>query len=241
MKLGLYSRSVAINDRISIKVPTVGEIIDDVDNYLLTATLFTSMPIDLMVQLDDMGIDFTEIDEWQLFALLFPIIRERDASMIFDGLDLRNFVPAPNPENGELIFKDQNTGVVIDRLTHYQIANTLRKILFLTKNTKRPGNQEAKEYLLYKERKRMKRAARKQKNGDDESQLETIIVSLVNREEFPYNYETVKDITVYQFYKSFYQIIHKVNYDNLMTGCYAGTVDTTKINKKELTWLDFKD
>jgi len=88
----------------------------------------------------------------------------------------------------------------------------------------------------------LKRMERKRRNGEEEpSQLEQLIVALVNREEFKYDYESVKNLTVYQFYRSFYQIIHKVNYDNLMTGAYTGNVDTTKIKKSELSWLETKE
>lgn len=240
--MNLYDRSVKINDSIEIYVPTIGEILMQEDEYYFTASLFVMTPPDLMVQLDDMGVDFSKINEWQLFGMLFPMIQQRDTSLLFSDTDLKKLVPGQNKDNGELVFFDPDSDLVIDRLIHYKIAETLRKILFMKKNTRKPGNEEAREYMLYKERKRLKRLERKRRNGEEEpSQLEQLIVALVNREEFKYDYESVKNLTVYQFYRSFYQIIHKVNYDNLMTGAYTGNVDTTKIKKSELSWLDTKE
>lgn len=235
----LYDRSVRVSDEITIYVPTVGEVLPQEDEYNFTASLFMMTPPDLMVQLDDMGINFDEINEWQLFGMLFPMIQQRDTSLLFCNIDLKKLVPGENKTNGELVFFDPDSNLVIDRLIHYRIADTLRNLLFMKKNTRKPGNEEAREYMLYKERKRMKRLERKRQRGEEEtSQLEQLIVALVNREEFKYDYETVKNLTVYQFYRSFHQIVHKVNYDNLMTGCYSGNIDTTKINKSELSWLE---
>ena len=60
----LYSKEVAVNDKINIYVPSVGEVFDNEDEYYGLVTLVTATPFEMMVQLDDMGIDFTEISEF---------------------------------------------------------------------------------------------------------------------------------------------------------------------------------
>ena len=87
----LYQRQYAINDSIRIVIPTVGEILQNEDAYYSIVRILTAQPIDFMVQLDDVGIDFTKINEWDLFLLLFPSILEQDTRLIFDGLDLTQF------------------------------------------------------------------------------------------------------------------------------------------------------
>ena len=67
----LYKREIAINDGIKIVVPTVGEILENEDGYYGMVSALTAMPIDMMVQLDDMGLDFTKINDYQLFLMLF--------------------------------------------------------------------------------------------------------------------------------------------------------------------------
>lgn len=143
--MNLYDRKVKINDSIEIYVPTIGEILPQEDEYYFTASLFVMTPPDLMVQLDDMGVDFSKINEWQLFGMLFPMIQQRDVSLLFCNTDLRKLVPGKNKDNGELVFFDPDSNLVIDKLIHYKIAETLRKILFMKKNTRKPGNEEARE------------------------------------------------------------------------------------------------
>lgn len=97
-----------------------------------------------------------------------------------------------------------------------------------------PGNDEAKEFRIHLERKKQKRNAGK----SYEPYLEKMVVALVNRPEFKYNYEQVNQLTIYQFNRSFEQINTSINFDNTMIGVYAGTVDTSKIKDRScLSWL----
>ena len=87
----LYKREYPINEFISIQIPTVGEILECEDEYYSLVSMITSMPIDMMVQLDDIGIDFTTINEYDLFLIYFNILKEQDTSLIFGDLDLSQF------------------------------------------------------------------------------------------------------------------------------------------------------
>ena len=62
---------VPITPQISIKIPTVGEVLDDEQTYYSLTSSLTAAPFSYMVQLDDMGIDYTTINEWELFMLIF--------------------------------------------------------------------------------------------------------------------------------------------------------------------------
>ena len=84
----LYQKDYPINDYIRVMIPTVGEVLENEDNYYSMVSMLTAMPIDMMVQLDDIGIDFTTINEWELFLLLFNSLKEQDTSLIFGEFDL---------------------------------------------------------------------------------------------------------------------------------------------------------
>lgn len=229
----LYETTHKINDYITIRVPTIEEIVKNEDEYYGNVALIVATPFDMMVQLDDMKIDFTKINDWDLFCLLFNELRTRDLSLIFDNLNLKDFVTAENKQNGNIILVNPQTGAVIDRAIHDQICRYLRSILRLQKNDKRPANEEARKYLIERARTKLKRR-RKQMT---ESQIEKYIVALVNTAEFPYTYETVLGLTINQFYASLHQIVKKIKYDNLMIGCYAGTVNMKELDQNELNWI----
>lgn len=229
----LYKRSVKINDGIEIIIPTVGEVIDNEDDYYSAVTALTAMPIDMMVQLDDMGIDFAECGEYDLFLILSKSLRELDLSLVFGGFDFSKLKLCVNQANGLLVLRDEESGVLIDPAVHAQIAEMLRKIHHLTKNRKKAGNQEAKQYMLERARKKQRRAKNKKQN----SQLEQLITAVVNAEQFKYNFEEVRDMSIYQFNESVRQIIKKTDYNNRMYGIYAGTIDPKNMSRDDLNWL----
>lgn len=231
----LYSRSIPVTEKISITVPTVGEILDHEDEYYACVSMLTGMPIDFMVQLDDIGVDFAEINDYDLFLILFTTIRAMDTSLVFGGLDLSKFDYARHTETGMSVVYDEENDIVIDRVVQTKIANTLRKIHHIEKDNRKPGNQEARDYMLERARKKQKRRKRKK-----DSQLSQLIVAMVNTEQFKYNFETARDLTIYQFNESVRQVQHKVDYDNRMHGIYAGTVDPKSISQEDLNWLIHK-
>lgn len=232
----LYSRSYPVNDSISIVIPTVGQIIDDESAYYGLITAITATPADFMVQLDDAGIDFATINEYELFLLIFSELKTKDTSLVFGYLDLSKFETAIDQKNGNIVLIDQENNIVIDRAIHDQICRVIRKINHLEKNDRKPANEEAKKYMIERARIKQRRAARR----PYKSQLEDLIVALVNTEQYKYGYEETLDLTIYQFNASVYQIVKKINYDNTMIGCYAGTINAKELSQDQLNWLTSK-
>ena len=229
----LYKTSIEVSDAISVMVPTVGQIIDNEDDYYQVACMIVATPYDMMVQLDDAHIDFTKIDDFDLFILLFENLRAMNTSLIFGERDRSGMKVARFEGTGELVLVDKERDITIDRVVHAKLCDSIRNMLHMEKNNKKPGNEEARKYLIDRERKRQKRAKSKQRD----SQLENYIVALVNTEQFPYNYETVRNISIYQFYASLNQIAHKIKYDNTMIGYYAGTIKFEDLAPADRTWI----
>jgi hypothetical protein len=225
-----------VNDKISVHVPTVDEIFDFGDQkYYSTVQTLVATPFDLMVELDDIGIDYESITDYQLFVLMMEsiAINEDDTTIFFGNLNLKNFQEAVNPKNGEKVLWDKNNDIVIDQMIALEICNAIRKIHFWEAPVGRAGNAEAKRYLIERKRKTKQRLAKK----PYKSFLESMIISLVNTEEFPYNYETVMGLSVYKLNASWRQIQKKKHWDQTMNGVYFGTVDKDKIDWEKISWL----
>ena len=228
----LYTDNVEICDGISIRIPTVREVLDHEDEYYGMITLLTAMPIDLMCQLDDMGIDFTQITEYELFLIMFPVLQQSDTSLVFGDLDLTKFQMAVD-NNDKIVLYNQETGMVIDRNTQQRIAYVLRRMHGLKKNTKKPGNKDAQDYMLERARKKMKR----RNNQISDSQLEPLIISLVCTKEFKYDFDSARDLSIYQFNLCAKQIINMLEWNCRMIGVYTGNIDAKNLQQKDLTWL----
>lgn len=266
---------VQITPQISIKIPTVGEILRNEQSYYCLTTALTASPFTYMVQLDNMGIDYTSIDDWQLFLILFNNLAEQvrnlqlgildlkkhlselsvdtfeyidcqaktnilqrqidnvGISMVFGDTDIAGFVKKETDDKEEILF-NPITNAYIDKAIYTDIASTIRKINLYKHVKSKPGNEHMKEYLLKKERRRMKRHA----NKPYEPYLENMVVALVNNADFPYDYDSCLDLSIYRFNQSAQQIQHKISFDNTMIGVYAGTIDTSKMkNKDSLSWI----
>ena len=228
----LYKHEWPINDKIHVVIPTVRDIIKDEDAYYGLVSLFTAAPYDMMLTLDAAGIDFRDVNPFELFLMLFGSLKEMDVSLVLGDLDLKNFVLKQSELNGEIVLYDPDNDIIIDRAIHEKIAVCLRTIHGFEKNNKKVLDEETRKYLLERARKK-----RNRKNKSTDSQLEPLITAMVNTEQFKYNYETVLDLTIYQFNESVRQIIKKVDYDNRMYGIYSGTISAKDIKKDELNWL----
>lgn len=231
----LRTNHYRINDTISIYVPTVGEIYDYGESeYYDIVQLLTSVPYDLMVQFDDMGVDYETISEYQLFLMMLEsfMLKKKDLSIVFGSLNI-NSLRFKESENGEKKLVNSKGETVIDKLIQYEISAAIRKIHFWTKTDKRAGNKEAKQYLIDRNRLKQKRAAKKKKS----SFLDESIIKMVNTEEFKYNYESCMDLSIYKFNASLQQIPKKKNWEQTITGAYFGSVDLSKLNIDKLHWM----
>ena len=206
----------------------------DEEGYYDLVYALTAMPIDCMVGLDDAGIDFTTINDYDLFLLLFNGIRNSDTSLVFGDLDLSEFVVDKSNDDKEYVVRNPEGDIVIDRVIHMEIARILRKIHGLTQNTKKPADEGTRKYLIERARKKIKR------KKQYKSQLEDLIVAIVNTEQCKYNFEGIKELSIYQFNESVRQIIKKVDYDNRMYGVYAGTISAKDLSQDDLAWFSRK-
>lgn len=233
----LYARSISVNDHISLYIPTMGEVLSDEDNYFEVVAVLTATPYDMMVQLDDAGIDFSKITPFELFCLTYKRLIDLDTRFVTGDLDFSKFKTAVNQETEMLVLRNEEDDITIDKVLYDKIVKKLCSILWMQKEDKKPANEEARKYMIEKARKKQKRRMREMKNKDPESEIDNIIIGLVNTSEFKYNYETVKDMTIYQFYTSLNQISHKIKYDNTMHGYFAGTVKFESLSREDRSWL----
>lgn len=235
----LFANSYPVNDKIRIHIPTVEEILNDEDNYNGVVSAVAAAPQDFMVELDDIGIAYDDISSFELFTLLFSGLKESDTSLVFKNLDLSKFELMVNPNINDVVLRDNENDITIDKHIHQMIRQTLYRINHIERHDTTPANEQARSYMIERARIKKKRALRRRRNAK-ESQLEEYIVAMVNSEPYKYNFEETKKLTIYQFYSCLHQVVKKTNFNNLMVGYYTGSIDSKHVNQKELNWLTSK-
>lgn len=219
-------------------MPTVREIVDSDYLYLGLASALAATPYDFMVQLDDVGLDWNEVSQYELFLMVLSGMITDDTvetSMLFGSLDIHGFRQAKNP-SGEIVFYHKDLDIEINEAVSAKIIYTLRKINNIASKNKLAGNDEARQYLLKRARKKQAREMRRRKDGDI-NQLESLIVAFVNTHQSSYTFETVLDMSIYQFHLSIMQVVKKTNYDNIMIGHYTGNLNANELSQSLTDWL----
>lgn len=229
----LIAHEYRISDGIALRVPTIAEVLCGGEQYYATASLLIATPFDMMAQLDDIGVDFTKITDFELFWFVFLAMSPEQAGQLFVDLHPSDFKLTGNAENGEPILFNETTGVRIDQYTAELIADAVRVIMCVEKNTKKAGNGAAKKFLLQRARRRREKIAKTGKLR----YLEPLIIAMVNAPEFKYDYQSCMNLNVYAFNASVQQTQKRINYNQVMSAVYAGTIKTDSLDMKKLNWL----
>lgn len=227
-----FGDDYVINDKIKISQPTIGDIVDFGEaQYFNVIYTITAIPSDMKSQLWDLGIDWMEIEDFDLFVMLAPTLPIEKTKLLFGDLDFTKLKLYKNRENGDILLADLDTGVKIDKMIYLRIVNYLRKVHNITPKIERAANKTTKQILIDEDRMRIQT----NKEKPFKSYLLPLISSVKVR--MGYTKDYVRNEGFVEFFDdvSRLQIIH--NADHLLSGCYAGTIDMKKINKADLNWL----
>lgn len=232
-ELRIYrGKDYAVNEHISIHIPTLGEIADyGEDEYFSLIQCFTQTPSDICYQLWDIGIDFTEVSDFQLFSqLTLKALSDSDTRILFGDFA---FGPLILGREGTALF-DPSGEWYIDELTFLYIAEILRTIHFFKRNVSIPANENTKMILIEDARD----SAAIRKRSSHGSYLKNLVSAMINSEGFKYNHDQVWDMRINAFMDSVMRIGKIKSAGLLLQSGYSGFgVNLKKINQKELDWM----
>lgn len=235
-ELRLYSGSnIVLDNGIIIKQPTLLEVIDFGEReYFSSLYTLTSVGADLKWQLFQVGIDYTTIDDYDLFVnFLFPSLINKNENKnpleLFCNINLNDFVKAINNKNQQLILLNQKTNRIIDRMAYRQIVDYVRKINFLTRNNEVPANEVTKEILI--------EDAKEDYEKNKNKPFESILLPLVSFYKAKCGV-SMNDMLKTPLYQLFYDLrrVNIINESNLLLqSAYSGFaslkgVDSEKLN-----------
>lgn len=230
----LLASDLPITDEISVHIPTVGEILNSGENvYYSMAQAFSSVPYDVQVWLDDMGIDYEKITEFELFFLMLQSYRNKDLSLIFGTANLSS-IQYGRKEDGSPVIFDTVQGLEIDEMLQREISDAIRLIHGWKRTEKHAGNPESKEYMLRKLRKQQKRSQSKRAGN----YLESLVVAMVNHHDFKYDFSSVRELSIYCFNRSVEQILHNRSAEHLLQAVYNGKIDSSKLDEASMAFIN---
>lgn len=230
----IRGKGLKVNPYITVRHPTLGEIVDFGElRYLQLVSVITSTPSDHKVELFDAGIDYGNISDLSFFISQSRHLDQENSHILFGDFDFSKCVLTTR-KNDDPILCNIEGEVLIDEAAHIVISDFIRKINLLKKHSEKPANAATRTYLIERDR------AKQRRNKDVEfhSELKSIVSALVNSCHFKYDYKTIWDMPIYAFNDSIRQVQKLINYELLMGGVYSGTVDSSKLNISDLSWIE---
>lgn len=231
-ELGLYfGDPYVINDYVTVTIPKIGKLIEygEKSYYSMVQTI-TAIPSDMKSQLWDMGIDWTQISDFQLFMMLAPTLPKDKTQILFGDLDLQAMRPFENKQNDTVVLYNPQTNAVIDELAYGKISSYLCSAHNLTKKVEKAANEFTKKFMIDEDRQK--------KAFESSKPYKSFLLPLVSSVKcrMGYTLDYVKNMGLYEFMDDLKRLQIIVNSDALLQGSYSGMVDTKKIPKKEFDW-----
>ena len=243
-QLVLYrGHSHKIREGISIRVPTLEEICLYGENayYSMVYTL-CSVGIDLCWQLEEAGIPFDEVSDYELF---YSVLRnyygtEQTKILFGDTLNLKEMTLCKN-ETGEIYLEQmvmssegEPSSITMNEADYYEIVTYLRALHNLKRNDAVAGTKSCRMAFIED----AKAAQEAQKIAPKKSYLLPLISTMVNYDGFKRNDQTVWDMNLFAFMDSIRRIDKIRNSNLLLQSGYSGFgIDLKKVNREELNYL----
>ena len=227
-----FGDDYVINDYITISQPSIGQVVDyGESSYFSTIYPITAIPSDMKAPLWDMGIDWTELDDFELFIMLSQTLTLDKTSLLFGELDFSQLKPYPNKVNGDIVLANKETGVIIDKMIYLRIVSYLRKLHNITPKIERAANEMTKKVLIEEDRNKIRL--------NQEKPFKSYLLPLISAVKVKQGYtkEYVRNMGLYEFFDDIARMSLINNADHLLSAAYAGTIDMKKLNKQDFNWM----
>ena len=190
-----FGDDYVINDNITISQPTIGMVADYGEaQYFGVIHSLTAIPSDMKSVLWDMGLDWNEVEPFDLFMMLSQNLTPDKTGILFGDLDFSKMKPFRNKQNDEIVLADKETGVVIDKLIYTRIVNYLRKLHNITPKVEKTKSKTVKRWLIEEDRKRIETS----KNKPFKSYLMPLISAVKVKQGYTRDY--IRNMGLYEFF-----------------------------------------
>lgn len=221
-----------INDYLTITLPKIGELVTYGERqYFSMVQTLTAIPSEMKSQLWDMGLDWTQLDNFQLFMMLAPTLPKDKTSIILGDLDLQLMRPFENKKNDTVVLANPETGVVIDELAYGKMHSYLCSAHNLTKKVEKAANEFTKKFMIEEDRQKIEYS----KKQPYKSSLKNLISAVKCRQGYTLDY--IRNMGIVEFFDDISRLQIIVQSDALLQGSYSGMVDTKKIPKQNFDWM----
>lgn len=237
-----FGENYVINESITIYECSVGDIVDFGEKYFFEAVApFVGNPTTHRLQLWDLGVDWNEIDDFDLFCMLIPSVPPEISCIVFGRYDFTNLQLMMRKDTQEHVLYDPVTDTLIDKATYIMMREYIRMALNQYPKLQKARGKQTKLAIIDGDRMNIRnhqRMVRMGKEKESSSYLFSLISTMLITPGFKYKKSELKQCNIVEFmeYVSRFQVWKST--ESLMQGMYSGFLDTSKIDtSKELNWF----
>lgn len=249
-RLQMYFREPYIIDlpdvpgTVTVRVPTIGEIIKLGERkFYQTLNIFITNTTQYRALLWDLNIDWNTFTDFQLFIMFHSQIDPECASVLFDNLDFRKFVPLikqmPDSDDEEYILWDDEDQIEINYDVWNHFHQYIQEMFNSHPEEKITEDQTLKRWFITKDKRAIEQRKKDEENGKvkEEMSIINIISSCVNHPGFKYKSNELKEVGVCEFYDSVKRLQVYEQSTALMKGMYSGFIDGSKIKSDDYNFM----
>lgn len=236
-ELKLYmSEDIKIANGIVLKCPKIKDIAEYGESaYFAMASTICATPSSMMVQLDDMKLNYMKIKDFELFMMLSQSLKPEATRLLLGDLDLSKFKPHQVGDTEEVILvhedtKNDENPIVISPIIYEVLTTYIRKMHGFKKEVKKAGNEITRKMLIRLARQDAKMA----KNKPRESFLRPVISAVKCRQGYEMGY--IKQMGIFELMDDLSRLNVIINADAALNGMFCGMVDSRKMDKTVLNW-----
>lgn len=193
-----FGDDYVINDKIKLMQPTIGQIVDYGEaSYFSMIHTLTAIPSDVKSILWDMPdghIEWTQIEDFELFMMFSQSMTPDKTGIIFGDLDFSKLRPFRSKLNDEVVLADIESGVKIDKLIYMRMMTFLRKLHNITPKPEKAKGKRAKQAMIDEDR----RNREYNKDKPFKSYLLPLISSVKVRQRYTRDY--VRNMGLFEFF-----------------------------------------
>lgn len=232
-----FGEDYVVDGKITIHQPTIQDILDMGEKeFFATIAPFTSNTTAFRVQLWDLGIDWNEMTDFELFAILIKTVSFEHTKVIFGDIEWNSFdlVAKVNEDN-------EAVPVLISNKTDLEIDEDLylkmRKYLCFMFNIKLE-NEFCKGKILKEEIIAKQRAEDAKKKAEAKgSNMMQMISFALNHAGFKYKKQELRNVGYVEFLDSIKRLQVYESTRALMQGNYSGFCDLSKVPKEDFNFM----
>lgn len=250
-----FSEPYQLKDKITINQPTIQDIIDYGEaKFYAMLRIFIQNTTMCRVQLWDLGIDWNDISDWELFYTMVTSLTKDKTQVLFGELDFTLFklysktVDNPkfdedkpvddkkNPKEIQQVFLyDPVNDIEIDEADYKQLAQYLRNMFGIFPKDEFISTKFFREDIIAEERAKLEREAKEAKHS--QSTLLPLISSCINHAGFKYDIDGLRKLGIYAFMDSVQRLQIYESSTALLKGMYSGFIDTKGIDPSQFNFM----